>query len=1581
MKKLFTLLFTVVVCYEMAFGQQRPTSIITGTLVHKSPKISDIPVPEKPKAKETDGREFGENDKANKKARFSINNPSAKSGDASVQSTAAKPGGINPVLPLITTFDGVVSADNVTLYGSTFAPPDPVMSVGPNHVVMMANSAHKIYNKAGTLLTGPLKFSAIAPGAGDDGDPIALYDQVADRWLLLQFDLPAGNEALIFCISQTSDPTGAYNVYRFPTPGVFPDYPHIGIWNNSYIITTHEFNQAGNAYLGQGYYAVDRNKMVDGTPTTTLIRFQDTAEGGYLPVSFEGSKTPESSSQPLFITFDADELGGADQLKLRTLTPNFVTPESSTLSAATLLPTSAFDGRSPVARSAIEQSGTADGLDAIADRMMSRIIYRRFDNSESLVMNYAVNVSGVNPTNAATYQAAMRWYELSRPTPASPWIINQQSTYAPTGTGNGATGDNRWMGCTGIDQRGNIAMGYSKSSSTTFPSIYYAERKKSDALNTLSADQLFHASTGSQTGSSNRWGDYTAMATDPSDEETLWYTDEYYSATGAFNFKTRIGSFKINDPLTTAAVHFRLGGTIARQKEVLESFKDYPIFLDIDNAPSQNVNITLTKTGTATEGVDYNLLNTSGIVLNGASLSKQFTLRVYDNALNEPDEFIDIAYTLNFNGGNGVAGIYNQKHRVTIIGIRNCPSSPVITVTRPTAFCQGDSAILDVPVIAGITYQWLKGGVNIVGATQPQLIVKIAGVYTVATTKDSCTIPSGTDVTIVVNSVIVPTVGTYNVCQNASVPLGEGLVVPGATNTVSGSLVSGTTYVRGSGDNTTTYTANKSVFFQTYTFVAPSSSAVTFATTAAALTPENADDTYLTLYQSSFTPATPAVNFLRGDDDNGVGFLSSLTHTLTAGNVYVLVVASFLTGATGTFTLQASAAISADALGFGGTDSWFVAKSGGSSIFTGNIFNPIGVAGSGITNTATPGAFNFYVSNSIFPTCRALTTFNIVSNTVPTVGIITQPSCITPTGSVVLSGLPSTGTWTINPGGITGTGVSTTITGLVAGSTSNFTVTSATCVSAPTANVVINAVPSPPTGILVGSNSPITEGSPINLTSSSTGGTSQSWAGSNAFSSTAQNPTITSATLAMAGVYTVTITSPGTCTAMGTINVMVMPTNTVVFVNITNAAAPTQNGISWATAFGNLQTALATAPANAEIWIAQGTYKPTTTTNQNISFNIPSGAMLFGGFVGTEVTQNQRDYMVNSTILSGEIGSVATVSDNSYHVITFIGASNSTILDGFTIMAGNANFTAERVRPVPPPLGQPLSTNDGGGIGLDNASSPMIINCKIISNDGINGGGLFATNGSNPTIMNSIFRNNQATFGGAIYHLGSNPVYKNVLISGNKATGGAMYNNGSNPMITNATIAGNGGFNGAVFNSSSTPIIKNSILWGNVTPSNDVQSIISYSIVEGGYLGVGNLNLNPQFVNLFPYGLAPTLSGDYRLTNTSPAIDLGDNGTIGLTDKDLIGNPRVFNGGLVDIGAYEFQGSRIGGIVISITSGNWETGSTWNIGRKPLAGDMVIINNNHIITVNENGVLKNIELKTNAKVMYSTAGVKLQTGF
>lgn len=815
--------------------------------------------------------------------------------------------------------------------------------------------------------------------------------------------------------------------------------------------------------------------------------------------------------------------------------------------------------------------------------------------------------------------------------------------------------------------------------------------------------------------------------------------------------------------------------------------------------------------------------------------------------------------------------------------------------------------------------------------------IKVTYLFTIS--PSSCGTLVGQEVNVMVNPTIIPTVASYSVCQNATVPSGEGLVVPAlSSTTINGLLTNASpTYVRAIGNNVTTYTASSvTAYYQTFTFVATASGNTSFEIIAGALTGSFPYDTYMSLYQTSFNPASPATNFLRGDDDSGaLQYSSKFTHSLVAGTTYVIVVSTYSSGITGAFTIGSNSSIFS-----GGVNNWYTAASGGSILTMGEIFNPVGLAGSGVPNTSTIGVTTFYVANALYPNCRTAATFVIGS----VGGIVNSNASFcsaTNSGTLTLSGYAGTILrWESSTNGFT---TSTTIANTTATqSYSNLTQTTkyraviqnGSCASNTSTTATITI-----TTVTAWSNSPVLIGGTINL-NALTAGTTFGWIGPNSFTSTAQNPTIPSATAAMSGIYTISVTSPGgTCTATATTSVSVtMPSTSLIFVNIANVNAATQNGNSWATAYGNLQTALSLAPLNSEIWVAQGIYKPTANLDRTIAFNIPSGAMLFGGFVGTEATQSQRNFMTNSTVLSGEIGSGSTVGDNSYHVVTFIGVNNSTVLDGFTVTAGNANLTAGRTRPSSGSVVvQPLSINDGGGIGLDNGSSPLIINCKIISNDASQGGGLFATNNSNPTVKNSTFVNNQATSGGATYHFGSNPIYKDILMAGNKAMGGAMYNDGSNPTITNVTIAGNGGTNGVIFNANSTPVLKNSILWGNISSFNDTQSIISYSIVEGGYLGIGNLNLNPNFVSLTPYNLSPTTSGDYQLTNTSPAIDAGDNGTISLTNKDLIGNLRRFNGGIVDIGAYEFQGSRMGGTIISIVSGNWESSSTWNIGRSPLA--------------------------------------------
>jgi hypothetical protein len=642
----------------------RPYGIITGHLEGISPEVRNLPT-----VPVTSARDFGENDRLNKQMVFNAPNPNAKSKDASLQSNLTNaPTNINaPVL----TFDGNSGAE-----GGGYVPPDENMAAGPNHVVQMINVVHSVWNHSGIRLSGPTQLSSLTPLADNSGDPVVLYDQMADRWVLMQFAaLASANARLVFCVSKTADPSGAYYIYSFNMGALglqFPDYPHIAIWSNCYLITTHNFNAAGNAYLGGGFAAIDRTKMTAGAATTTLVQFVDPAEFGFLAASFEGYKAPDivAGADPTFFHYESDEGGGpTDRLKYRTMHVDFTNPAFSTLSNWTYLNTASFDGSQSPTRDAIEQNGSTAGLDDIGGHTMSRVIYRRFDTYESMVINHTVNVSGITPPADKTeYQAAVRWYEVRRPNPATPWSIYQQSTYAPFGTGNGTSGINGWLGCGGIDQRGNIAVGYSRSGSSIKPAIYYATRLITDPLSTLGAETVLFQGTGAQgTTSGNRWGDYSGMTTDPQGD-TLWYTNEYLTS-GPVAVKTRIGKFVIAPAPSAPTIHWKSGGmfaipTDANAGPTCKRYKDYTANIIIDQAPASGTTVNLTMSGSAIQGVDYDLIYTPPIVLSGANLNQTITVRVYDSYQNAPEKYAYIGYTLS--GGTGVTTTYNQLFQLTI---------------------------------------------------------------------------------------------------------------------------------------------------------------------------------------------------------------------------------------------------------------------------------------------------------------------------------------------------------------------------------------------------------------------------------------------------------------------------------------------------------------------------------------------------------------------------------------------------------------------------------------------------------------------------------------------------------------------------------------------------------------------------------------------------------------------------------------------------------------------------------------------------------------------------------------------------
>jgi hypothetical protein len=479
----------------------------------------------------------------------------------------ARPGATSaPDLPIPgVSFDGLSNADNGA--GTTVTPPDPNGDVGPNHYVQIVNFSFAIYSKTGAQLQAPRRIHTLFGGLPnpsdpckqppDQGDPIALYDPLADRWLISQFAIPNDpNPPYYQCIaiSQTGDPAGSYNLYSFiVSNSKFNDYPKLGVWPDGYYMTANQYGNASpsGAWAGQGVWVFDRAKMLLGLPAT----FQyfdlfgvDPRFGNMLPGDFDGTLTrlPPAGAPNSYMEVDDGNASDpsnffpTDSLRVWYFHVDWLAPANTTFGLAgqpnVVLNTAPFDSNmcnyqpSCIPQPPDPVSGIQRRLDAISDRLMYRLQYRNFGDHESLVGNHTVDVDGTN-------HAGIRWYEL-RKSDGGPWEIYQQGTYAPDAA-------HRWMGSAAMDAEGNLAIGYSVSSGTLFPSIRYASRVAADPPGTLPQPEgTIIDGAGSQLSSGSRWGDYSSLSVDPSDDCTFWYTNEYYAVSSSTAWRTRIGSFR-----------------------------------------------------------------------------------------------------------------------------------------------------------------------------------------------------------------------------------------------------------------------------------------------------------------------------------------------------------------------------------------------------------------------------------------------------------------------------------------------------------------------------------------------------------------------------------------------------------------------------------------------------------------------------------------------------------------------------------------------------------------------------------------------------------------------------------------------------------------------------------------------------------------------------------------------------------------------------------------------------------------------------------------------------------------------------
>ena len=407
------------------------------------------------------------------------------------------------------------------VYG--IAPPDTDGDVGPDHYFQMVNNGFAIYNKTGVKVYGPADNITLWNGfpgpwsSTNDGDPVVLYDEYADRWIATQFSLPnypSGPCYELVAVSETGDPQGAWYRYAFQFDDM-PDYPKFGIWPDGYYFTSNQFNN-GN-WVGGAVSALDRDAMLVGDPDAEMLFFEmGSSNGSILPTDADGAMEPPAGSPCYFVSLSGNSV------KLWESNIDWDNTTGSSIDYIGFVAVTPYTDDNI----SISQPGTSQKLDDLAGRLMYRLQYRNFGDYEVMVTNHTVN--------AGSGQAGVRWYELRKYD--GDWEMYQQGTFAP------ADGHSRWMASVAMNDYGDIAVGYSISSSSKYPSIYIAGQSAGApmGLGVLDIEEIPIKEGNKSQAGLDRWGDYSAMSVDPTDGITFWYTTQYTNS--GWSWRTQIAA-------------------------------------------------------------------------------------------------------------------------------------------------------------------------------------------------------------------------------------------------------------------------------------------------------------------------------------------------------------------------------------------------------------------------------------------------------------------------------------------------------------------------------------------------------------------------------------------------------------------------------------------------------------------------------------------------------------------------------------------------------------------------------------------------------------------------------------------------------------------------------------------------------------------------------------------------------------------------------------------------------------------------------------------------------------------------------
>jgi hypothetical protein len=480
--------------------------------------------------------------------------------------------GSRPGVRLVRRFDGL-GAGFVGPHGATLLrnPSDNSLAVGRRHVVQTVNTQWAIFRKDGTPIYGPLPTNAVFAGFGGaceaivSGDAVIRYDQLAHRWLLVlpifrrvppgmvsdgprtamlrvpppttdatprplpprpPADSARGDYAMCYAVSATDDPMGEWHRYEFRRP-LFPDYPRPAVWPDGYYVPT----STGDEVIEKHLCVAERARMLRGEPARELCRFVPNVN--FLNTSdLDGQRLPPVGTPNLVLAAGGTQLRGvveSDELQLWRFAVNWQDTARTTLVGPERIAVAPYrylcGGQ---LTNCVPQPGTERGLDSQGDKLMPRLIYRRFANHASLVATHSINT--------ANGTGGVRWYEL-RVSPTGSVALRQQGTFAPDSL-------YRWLPSAAMDRLGNIGLGYSAGDRHTYVGQRFVGRAPSHPVGTFGFREVRLADGGAAQTSTLRWEDYTQTALDPVDDCTIWYVGDYLRA-GATAYSTKIGAFRM----------------------------------------------------------------------------------------------------------------------------------------------------------------------------------------------------------------------------------------------------------------------------------------------------------------------------------------------------------------------------------------------------------------------------------------------------------------------------------------------------------------------------------------------------------------------------------------------------------------------------------------------------------------------------------------------------------------------------------------------------------------------------------------------------------------------------------------------------------------------------------------------------------------------------------------------------------------------------------------------------------------------------------------------------------------------------